>query len=386
MTEERVVRIEWGLLEGQRPRVCGKNARLKEHGSIVRVPLCRLTSSDGAQGIGLSRLDEATAALTLGLSVADYFDEGRGADGRGRDLDHALYDLSARRSGVPVHRLVQAGPAETATQPRSVACYDTCLYFDDLLVDAGERDHQAAAAVVATEAARDYDVGHRAFKVKVGRGARWMDTQEGLDRDVAVVRAVRDAVGPECTLLVDANNGFTFNLAVRFLERTGDLRIEWLEEPFHEDAVLLEALKQWVTDAGLGVALADCEDSSVQNAVRLAQRGLLDVIQCDILGATFAGWLELGAALDKLGIASAPHHFGLHLGNYVTGHLSGALTGLRYIEWDECRAPGIFPCGYTFHEGRLQLSEEPGFGIELDEEQFRRAVRATGFDVGCPVH
>ena len=53
------------------------------------------------------------------------------------------------------------------------------------------------------------------------------------------------------------------------------------------------------------------------------------------------------------------------------------LTGLRYIEWDETRAPGIFPCGYIFHEGRLQLSEEPGFGIELDEEQFRRAVRAT---------
>ena len=173
---------------------------------------------------------------------------------------------------------------------------------------------------------------------------------------------------------------------MRFLERTADLRIEWLEEPFHEDAVLLEALKQWITDAGLGVALADCEGSSVQNAVRLAQRGLLDVIQCDILGATFGGWLELGAALDKLGIASAPHHFGLHLGNYVTGHLAGALTGLRYIEWDETRAPGIFPCGYTFQDGRLQLSEEPGFGIELDEEQFRRAVRATGFDVGNAVH
>jgi len=158
-----------------------------------------------------------------------------------------------------------------------VACYDTSLYFDELLPDAESAGDARGAEVVAAEAAAGYAAGHRAFKVKVGRGARWMDPAAGLDRDVAVMTAVREAIGPDCALLADANNGFTLNGAQEFPERTAGLGLGWLEEPFHEDEVLLEALRAWIDHAGLRVELADGESATLDEGHRLPlRRGALD--------------------------------------------------------------------------------------------------------------
>jgi L-rhamnonate dehydratase len=208
-----------------------------------------------------------------------------------------------------------------------------------------------------------------------------MNPAAGLDRDVAVMTAVREAIGPNCALLADANNGFTLNGAQEFLERTAGLGLGWLEEPFHEDEVLLEALRAWIDRAGLRVELADGESATLDEGLRLAGRGLIDVVQADILAASFSRWRRAGAGLDAMGAGSAPHHFGLYLGNYVSGHLAGTISGLRYIEWDEARVPGIETPGYRLADGRLTLASAPGFGIELDEETYRRAVSAGGFDI-----
>jgi L-rhamnonate dehydratase len=374
---ERIVRIEWGLLEGSRPRRCGKNARLDEHGATVKVPIGRVTTSEGLQGLGLSRLDEALAYRALGTPVSEIFTVETGTNPPWMGLDYPLFDLAGRRAGLPVYGLAAAG----REQPPSVACYDTSLYFDDLLVDVAPDDHRRGADIVAGEAAWGYAQGHRAFKVKVGRGARWMSPEAGLARDIAVVAAVRAAVGQDCPLLVDANNGYTLNLAKEFLDGSADSNVGWLEEPFHEDAVLLDALRQWLEREGLPVLIADGESASVDECLALAVRGLLDVVQCDILGGSFSGWLRLGPALDALGVASAPHHFGLHLGNYVSGHLAPFVSGLSYVEWDEVTTPGLATPGYHFSDGRLRLSDRPGFGIEVDETLFRGAVQSSGFDL-----
>lgn len=60
-----IARIEWGSLEGRRPRSAGCNARLGEHGAVVHLPLARVTTADGAIGFGWARLDDAfEAAVT----------------------------------------------------------------------------------------------------------------------------------------------------------------------------------------------------------------------------------------------------------------------------------------------------------------------------------
>ena len=63
---------------------------------------------------------------------------------------------------------------------------------------------------------------HRSFKIKVGRGARHMPLEAGTRRDIAVIKAVREAVGPEATIMIDANNGYILNIAKRVLAETAD--------------------------------------------------------------------------------------------------------------------------------------------------------------------
>lgn len=199
----------------------------------------------------------------------------------------------------------------------------------------------------------------------------------------SVAQPAHDGEGNEthCGVFTDANNGYTLNGAVAFLYRVQELDIGWLEEPFAEDRVLLRALHHWITTEQAGVLIADGESAGAEEVKQLAGDGVLDVAQCDILGTSFNGWLRLGAELDRLGVASAPHHFGLYLDNYVTGHLAVAVKGLRYVEWDEATVPRLEPRGYGFKEGRLQVSREPGFAIALDEVIFTKSARAGGFDI-----
>lgn len=378
---DRIARIECAHLEGKRPRPCGKNARLGAHGSTVRVPLCRITTASGAHGIGLARVTPELAHAAIGRRISEIFDIDQGTADHWMPLDYALFDLAGRVAGLPVWRLL-SGTA--GTQPNSdpkVACYDTSLYFDDLAADVPQADHAGAAAIIAANAARSYEHGHRAFKVKVGRGARWMPTADGLERDIAVVRAVRDAIGPTCQLFADANNGYTLNIAKQFLEETASAGVGWIEEPFHEDPVLLDELQSWLEAQRLHVLVADGETASSSEAYALAAQHRIDLVQCDILRLSFTGWLRLGQALDSVGAASAPHHFGHHLGNLLSGHLTAKVKNLAYVEWDDAKTTGINAPGYRLLDGRIQLSDDPGFGIDIDSNVFAAAVRASGFDL-----
>jgi L-rhamnonate dehydratase len=373
---DRMIRLEWAQLEGRRPHALGRNARLPAHGALVKVPVCRVTTENGLVGVGLSRVDIETGYEALGQPITRFFGE-RGTANRWQALDYPMWDLAAKQEGVPVWQLVRALYSAEAfgSVPPSVNCYDTSFYFEEAVPPRREAEE------LAERAAASYQDGHRAFKVKVGRGARWMGAAEGMDRDVAVIEAVREAVGPECAVLADANNGYTLNGAKEFLARTADARLGWLEEPFNEDVVLLGALREWISHNHLSVLLADGETAGTDDGYKLASEGVLDVIQCDILRAGFTPWLKLGQALDPLGAASAPHHFGLFLGNYVSGHLAGAVRNLSYIEWDEAAVAGLIAAGYHLDQGRLELTDKPGFGIDIDEEQFARAVMLTGFDL-----
>jgi hypothetical protein len=164
----RIARIEFGILEGQRPRHAGSNARLGDHGLTVRVPLARLTTDDGAQGFGVFRGSQDDAAAFLGASLAEAFAMESGTAEAARAWDYPLWDLMAKRAGEPVYALAAAVNSTTPPTPYRAPCYDTSLYFDDLHLDSDDE----AAALIAAEAREGYERGHRAFKIKVGRGAR----------------------------------------------------------------------------------------------------------------------------------------------------------------------------------------------------------------------
>ena len=113
-----------------------------------------------------------------------------------------------------------------------------------------------------------------------------------------------------------------------------------------------------------------------------ARDRIVDVIQYDIFSHGFTRWLATGRQLDALGRRTAPHHYGLYLGNYVSGHLAAVVRGYTYVEWDEAHVPEIDASAYTVQEGQVTLPNRPGFGLTLDDAGFRRAVAETGFTLG----
>ena len=370
-----IIKVETGVLEGTRSRAAGSNARLGAHGSVVRVPLARVTTEDGASGFGVCRTTADGLRPLVGMRLGDVFSADHGTAPAWRGCDFPRWDLVAKRAGQPVWALAAAmagKPAEDrlAGGPPRVPCYDTSLYFDDLHL----ADDREAAALIATEAGEGYARGHRAFKIKVGRGARHLPTEAGTRRDVAVVRTVRAAVGPEPALLLDANNGYTLNLAKQVLTETADCGIGWLEEAFHEDPVLYRDLKEWLARENLPVLIADGEGDASAHLLAWAREGIVDVVQYDIFGHGFTAWLATGGQLDAWGARTAPHHYGGHLGNFVAGHLAGAIERFAYVEWDEATTPGLDTSRYNVADGHVTLPDAPGFGIELEDDRFRHAV------------
>lgn len=374
MENARIAHIESAPLVGKRPREAGNNSRLNIHGIDVQLQVLRLTTAEGASGFGLCFAGLEAAQALLGADVFTLLT----ADGHIRDaaraFDFPLWDLLGVLRGKPVYELADQAPI---AEPLRVPCYDTSLYMNDL----GIASDEAGAALIAEHAREGYEKEHRAFKIKVGRGARHMALEAGTRRDVAVIKAVRAAVGTEAAIMIDANNGYNLNLAKRVLAETADCNLFWLEEAFHEDPELYEDLHAWMDKEGLSVLIADGEGWAAEALMDWARDGFVDVLQYDIFSHGFGNWLDTGARLDGWGVRTAPHHYGRHLGNYVSGHLAAAVEGFAFVEWDETSTPGIDASAYRVEEGQVVIPNAPGFGLSLEEDVFRAAVKDGGWEL-----
>ena len=375
MNNSKIDRIECVPLIGTRPREAGCNSRLQVHGLHVRPPIARITTDDGATGFGLSRMSAEDAAGLVGTSLSEAFDLENGVSDRFRALEYPLWDLAGKITGKPVYEML-GGEPDTDGVFRA-RCYDTSLYIDDLHL----ADDNEAAALIASEALEGKARGHKAYKIKVGRGAMHMPLQQGTHRDILVIRAVRNAVGPDATILIDANNGYNLNLTKQVLSETAEAKVYWMEEAFHEDGSFYANLKEWLNAESIGTKIADGEGGASLNLLQWAEEGLVDIIQYDIFHPGFTRWLELGPQLDEWNVGSAPHHYGGHYGNYVSCHLSAAIQGFELVEWDEADTPGLDDSGYSISDGLVNVPNSPGFGLNLDEEIYAHAVQENGFDV-----
>jgi len=216
VTNPRIVAVEWARLEGRRPRHAGSNARLGAHGITVRVPILRITAEDGSRGFGTYHGSPERVDELLGATFDDLFSAADAVPERWQSFEYTIWDLAGVRANMPVYALAAQFAGRKVEEPVRVPCYDTSLYFDDLHL----RSEQAAVDLLAAEARAGYNRGHRAFKIKVGRGARHLPLEEGTQRDIAIVRAVRAAVGPAALIMLDANNGYKSRFGSKFLYKT----------------------------------------------------------------------------------------------------------------------------------------------------------------------
>ncbi len=375
-SNSRLEKIEWASLPGERWRHAGRNARLGIHGKNLKVDLARITAG-GITGFGMANLSEERAKALLGGPLAEMFTpEGR-VQPAFFDLEFPLMDWLGQANDCPVYKIVAADFFQPVDATFSVPFYDTSLYFDDLHL----ADDKAAVELMQDEVREGWERGHRSFKVKVGRGARFMPLQAGMKRDIAIVNGLREVTGPASYLMADANNGFNLNLTKEFLSATREANLFWLEEAFHEDDQLYADLKEWLTAEKLPVLIADGEGNASPRLLEWAKAGLINVVQYDLRQLGFRNWLDLGRELDAAGVKSGPHNYGVLYGNYASAHLASAIEGFASVEWDGGRVDGLDASAYRIEEGRLIVPEKAGFGLDLDDKYFAGIVSSTGWAV-----
>jgi L-alanine-DL-glutamate epimerase-like enolase superfamily enzyme len=218
-------------------------------------------------------------------------------------IDLALWDLAARRAGVPVARLIDPeASAVTAV---------------NALIGA------TAPEAAAREAASAATAGFQTVKVKVG-----------LPGDDERVAAVREAVGPAVRIRVDANGAWEVAEAIECLRELSRHAIELCEEPVHG----VEELRA-VREAGTGVPLAIDESATDPAAVRTHATELvcLKLARCGGISGCLAVASASGLARDQLYVASTLDGpvgiaAGVHLAAALGGSPASGLATLGLFE------------------------------------------------------
>ena len=347
--------VELSTIRTRYPRTVGRNARLGSHGSGGESDIVVIRTDTGKVGWGLVSGDVPAEQVT-GRSVADLIDPGSGVRHEGlRGLDFALHDLAGQIEDLPVHALL-GGHGR-----RTVPCYDGAIYFADLDPDDGPRGVPAVLA----DCAADDAAGYRAFKLKIGRGNRWMDRAAGDARDIEVTRAVREAY-PDHRILVDANDGYDCTGFLEYLRAVTDCGLYWVEEPFLDDAADLARLRSHLRDAGSATLIAEGEtDPELEALLEIAGRGDLDVLLMDVVSFGLTSWRAVMPRIAELGVQASPHAWGLPVKTLYAAQLAAGLGHVDTVEGVPGETIGVDTGGYLWRDGELTVPDRPGFGLSL---------------------
>ena len=342
------------------PRFVSKNAIRGNHGTGIDETLCELTTKQGAKGWGIVRWGNAEKEISeylVGKKVSDLFSPAVGVtDAKVMPCDFALHDLAGKILNKPVYEML------CKAQPETTMCYSGMIYFDDLTPFYNK---PAGIDIILKECQFDYDLGYRQFKLKIGRGNKWMPKEAGIQRDIEITKLVAKAF-PDCDILVDGNDGYPVNEFEIYLKGIQGIKLFWIEEPFRETVEDYTKLRKILKDMGIKTLLADGEASPDQVFLRkLEEMQLIDVHLTDIQDLGFTAWRKLMPELKKLNILASPHAWGSQLKTYVTAHLTGGCGNTATIEGVTSISDQIDFGDYRLESGKLIPSSAPGFGMKL---------------------
>jgi len=354
--EIRQVPLPW-------PRLVGKNAKLDVHGRGPTVTAAILKTDQGATGWGeMPGNPKDLAALrtrVVGKPVSEVFSPAAGIPDAGLwPLDIALHDLAGVILGQPVWKMLGA------ENPQLYPVYSGMIYFDDL----EPKDHPAGIDQVLKNCSADRDLGYRQLKVKIGRGNKWMSKEDGLKRDIDVVREIAKAF-PDCELLVDGNDGFTPQSMIAFLKGIEGIPLFWIEEPFVETVAAWTEFHAWTSANGWGrTLLADGEQfNDIPVLEKLEADRILNVRLLDIIGHGFTRWREMMPKLVKTRTVCSPHAWGSGLKTVYAAHLVGGLGNGCSIEGVSCSHEHVDFGENVIRDAKMRVSSKPGFGLALRE-------------------
>lgn len=258
-------------------------------------------------------------------------------------IDIALWDLKGQILGLPLYRLLGG----KRNQLRSYASGGWTSYSVDELVE---------------EAKRMKAQGYSIIKLKIG-----VEGGKNPNEDYRRIRAVRDAIGPDIEIMLDANNAWTAATAVKFANKVRELDIFLLEEPvFADDIPGLRRFK-----AGTDVPIGTGEHEYTRFGVRdLILAGAVDIVQAD---ATRCGGytesLKIISMIQAWNLSYAPHgmeHMHMHL---VAAHSCGLM--LERLFMFEQVVDGLFINPPAPKNGIFTLPEKPGLGLDVNLDSIK---------------
>jgi L-alanine-DL-glutamate epimerase-like enolase superfamily enzyme len=324
--EDEDRQVGWGEAWSNFPSV-GAEHRTRIVNEII-APLVvgqRISSA----GVMFSELSACFSTLALQSGEQGPFAQALAA------VDIALWDLLAKRAGVPLWRMLGG----TSSQMRVYA--------------SGINPDGCVATMERMQAQ-----GHRAFKLKIGFDPAG---------DRANLRDLRHAAGG-MMLAADVNQGWTLEQAMQLAPQLDAFDLAWLEEPLRADRPWSEWHRLREVTAP---PLAGGENiASVEAFDNALSEGALRVIQPDV-----AKWGGITACLAVARTALAagrlycPHYLGGGIGLLASAHLLAAAGGDGLLEIDSNDNPlRDFFCGPVaqVRDGMIILSDEPGLGIEPD--------------------
>ena len=276
-------------------------------------------------------------------------------------IDIALWDIFGKWLGQPICKLIGGVRRDT------IKAYATGMYFK-------KTDDPAGA--LAAEAERYVKMGFSAVKMKLGQGE---------DTDIACVRAVRKAIGPDIRLMVDANHAFNSTRALRMANAIADQNIHWFEEPVPPEDI--DGYVEVKARSPIPVAGGECEFTRFGFKELLSRRAV-DYVQPDT--CTTGGISE---ALKIITLASIynvqymPHVWGSSIALATALHVLAALPDFPLsldptepmLEFDRTENPfRTFLSREPIEQknGYVDVPMGPGLGIDIDEgiiERYRIA-------------
>lgn len=283
--------------------------------------------------LGLSPFDIERAHKVMDRFV-------RGNQGAKAAFDIAMHDLMGQITGRPVYDLLGG---RTQTEPIPTTTF--ALYISE-------------PAKMAEDAAHWFAEGFRAFEIKMADPAL----------DVARIKAIREAVGPEATLIADANGHWTVKEAVQ-LSRTLEPFDVMLEEPCHGVASQKE-VRAMVPQA----VIADETCHTLADAAEIARQRSADLVSIKIMktgglwpARQMASLIEaagLGYRVDGVrGETLLSNTASVHLTTSLSRPVAPGLMQHRRLADDVVDQGGL-----RFADGRVSVDDQPGLGVSLKSD------------------
>lgn len=249
-------------------------------------------------------------------------------------LDIALWDLNAKRAGAPLWRYLGG-------HDNRVSAY------------AGGIDLQFTTDALLDQTRGFIDQGFEAIKMKVGRAR--------LSEDIERVAAMRELLGPDTPLMVDANMRWSVSDAVRAARALTPMDVYWLEEPIVPDDI--EGHAEVAARGGLPLATGE-NLHSVYEFAHMIKNGRISFPEPDV--ATLGGitpWLKVAHLAEVQNLPVTTH--GVH---DLQVHLLAAVPNASYLEVHGFGIERFIQHPLRIESGHAIAPERPGHGVVLDFE------------------